>query len=99
MGGVTQHITYHLGDSLPRSAVERMQQDLDLLPKEKQPVEKRKRLQILLDNGYGSCILGFDDCAAESGRRSMRAAVSAMKSSTPPTTRNHAPLGIRRHRH
>lgn len=62
-GGVIQHITYHLGDSLPLSALLKMQQNLDLLPEEKQTVEKRKRLQILLDNGYGSCILGLDDCA------------------------------------
>lgn len=63
VSGLFQHITFHLADSLPRTALERMQQEIDLLPKEQQARQQRQRLQELLDNGLGSCVLRADDCA------------------------------------
>ena len=61
--GVVQHVTFHLADSLPREAVERMQQELEALPEEQRTVERRQRIQDLLDSGLGSCILGHAECA------------------------------------
>jgi type I restriction enzyme R subunit/putative DNA methylase len=58
-----QHITCHLADSLPISAIERMQRDLEGYPKELQEHERRRRIQGLLDGGRGSCLLKRDDCA------------------------------------
>lgn len=52
-----QHITFHLADALPKAALERMKQKIELLNDEEQKKEKRKQLQELLDAGYGSCVL------------------------------------------
>ncbi len=61
--GAVQHVTFHLADSLPREAIERMQQELDALPEEQRTVERRMRIQDLLDSGLGSCVLGRAECA------------------------------------
>lgn len=61
--GAIQHVTFHLADSLPREAIERMQQDLEALPDEQRTVARRMRIQELLDSGLGSCVLGHADCA------------------------------------
>lgn len=61
--GLIQHITFHLADSLPRDAIERMQRELELLPQEKRSVKQRKYIEELLDNGLGSCILRQVECA------------------------------------
>ena len=59
-----QHVTFHLGDSLPQSALERMAQELKHLPPDKQGVERRQRIEAWLDAGYGSCILRKPEIAA-----------------------------------
>ncbi len=61
--GLIQHITFHLADSLPDEAIKRMHSALDALPEISRPVEKRKRIQGLLDAGMGSCLLAQPDCA------------------------------------
>ena len=55
---LTQHITFHLADSLPQSAKQRL---LD-----QQTINTKKRNQDFhqrLDQGYGSCILNHVQCA------------------------------------
>ncbi len=52
-----QHISFHLADSLPKSAINRMEFELKSLAPEKRTVERRKRLETLIDAGHGSCIL------------------------------------------
>lgn len=52
-----QHVTYHLADSLPKEVVERLDEELKRLPVEKQDVERRKRVEVWMDAGYGCCVL------------------------------------------
>ncbi len=54
---VTQHVTFHLADSLPQSALLRIESDVRLIPTEKQDAERRKRLDAWMDAGHGSCAL------------------------------------------
>ena len=61
--GLVQHITFHLADSLPRSAIARMQEELNTIPEAQQDVARRQRIQELLDSGLGSCVLGQPACA------------------------------------
>jgi putative DNA methylase len=56
--GVTQHVTFHLFDSLPQSVLARWQVELQLLKEKEVANEWRKRVQDFLDSGYGSCLLG-----------------------------------------
>jgi REP element-mobilizing transposase RayT len=53
----TQHVTVHLSDSLPQSAIDRIDQVIQSLPDEARAIERRKRLHAWIDAGYGSCIL------------------------------------------
>ena len=54
---MTQHVTFHQADSLPKAALERMELQLRTLPMEKQEVERRKRVEEWVDAGHGSCLL------------------------------------------
>jgi type I restriction enzyme R subunit/putative DNA methylase len=58
-----QHITFHLADSLPRQAIARMQREIEKLPDHLQELERRKRIQDLLDANRGSCLLRRDEFA------------------------------------
>lgn len=53
-----QMITYRLADSLPQVKIKA----LDEIPI-KQTLERRKRIETFLDQGYGSCILQNENCA------------------------------------
>ena len=53
----TQHVTFHLADSLPVEVLQRLEIELKAVPVEKQDVERRKRLDAWIDAGHGSCIL------------------------------------------
>lgn len=53
----TQHVTFHLADSLPVEVLQRLEIELKAIPEEKQDVERRKRLDAWIDAGHGSCIL------------------------------------------
>ena len=55
--GAIQHVTFHLADSLPKAALERLEIELKSLPPKKQAVERRKRIEAWVDAGHGSCFL------------------------------------------
>lgn len=57
-GAATQHVTFHLADSLPQTVLLRFEAELKTLPTGKQDVERRKRVEAWLDAGHGSCVLG-----------------------------------------
>ena len=50
-------ITYRLADSLPAGALNRISHELRLIPKQRQEVEKRRRIEEWLDAGHGCCVL------------------------------------------
>ena len=54
---VTQHVTFHLADSLPRTVLLRLEVELKALPEEKRAAVLRKRLDAWIDAGHGCCIL------------------------------------------
>jgi len=53
----TQHVTFHLADSLPKTVLLRLEAELKTLPDEKRDAERRKRIDAWMDAGHGSCIL------------------------------------------
>ena len=55
--GLVQHICFHLGDSLPKSAIRKMELQLQTIEDEEKAAERRKRIDSLLDAGHGSCVL------------------------------------------
>ncbi len=54
---VTQHVTFHLADSLPQAVVERIEDETRILPADQQSIERRKRSEDWIDAGHGSCVL------------------------------------------
>ena len=52
-----QHVSFHLADSLPKEAWERLENDLRSVPSTHQEEARRKRLDAWIDAGHGSCIL------------------------------------------
>jgi len=60
----TQHVTFHLADSLPKDVLERFDEEIKSLPMEKRDVERRKRVEEWIDAGHGSCVLREPDVAA-----------------------------------
>jgi REP element-mobilizing transposase RayT len=60
---VIQHVTFHLIDSLPKKTVERLMAELEGLDPDRQEIEKRRRLDALIDAGHGACWLRRPDCA------------------------------------
>jgi len=53
----TQHVTFHLADSLPQEALLRLEAELEFLPETKRDLERRKRLDAYIDASHGNCIL------------------------------------------
>jgi REP element-mobilizing transposase RayT len=53
----TQHVTFHLADSLPQAALQRLETELKTLPTEKRDIERRRRLDAWIDAGHGSCAM------------------------------------------
>ncbi len=53
----TQHVTFHLADSLPQTVLLRLEAELKTLPAEKRDLERRKRVDAWIDAGHGSCLL------------------------------------------
>jgi Transposase IS200 like len=53
----TQHVTFHLADSLPKTVLLALEAELKTLPDEKRGAERRKRIDAWIDAGHGSCIL------------------------------------------
>ncbi len=60
----TQHVTFHLADSLPKAVTENLEAELNRLPPEKQDAERRQRIQAWIDAGHGSCVLREAEIAA-----------------------------------
>lgn len=58
-----QHVSYHLADSLPKKAVEAMDEQLKSLPPTLRDAEKEIRIAAYLDAGHGSCILRVPELA------------------------------------
>ena len=63
-----QHVTFHLADSLPKSAIAEIEHSLDRLPNNQRTIERRKRLNEWIDAGHGSCILLNPDIAEAADR-------------------------------
>ncbi len=53
----TQHVTFHLADSLPQATLQQLESELRAVPTGKQDAERRKRIDAWIDAGHGSCIL------------------------------------------
>ena len=53
----TQHVTFHLADSLPKQVVERLDREIRQLPPEQQDAERRNRIEAWIDAGHGCCAL------------------------------------------
>ena len=58
-----QHVTVHLVDSLPKSAIERVDQMIEAMPDGERAIERRKRLHDWIDAGHGACYLEDVECA------------------------------------
>lgn len=58
-----QHVSYHLADSLPKEALERMAAETKSLPPKLRDTEKEKRIAAYLDAGKGSCVLRVPEIA------------------------------------
>ena len=56
-------ITYRLGDSLPGNILKQLEAEVACLPLKEQDVERRKRVEYWQDQGVGSCLLKYPDCA------------------------------------
>ena len=54
---LTQAVTVHLADSLPKEVLEKLQSQIAALPEEQQDRERRQRIEAYLDAGHGCCIL------------------------------------------
>ena len=53
-GEVAQAITFRLGDSLPASLLERWRSELASIAADKIDLERRRRMEVALDQGHGS---------------------------------------------
>jgi len=60
----TQHVTFHLADSLPADVLARLERKIEALPEEQQDIERRRRIEAWIDAGHGSCVLGEPILAA-----------------------------------
>ncbi|MCL4540054.1 MAG: transposase [Bacteroidetes bacterium] len=54
---VIQHVTFHLADSLPRDVVVRLDEEIRSLPVDELDPERRRKIEVWVDAGHGSCIL------------------------------------------
>lgn len=54
---LTQAVTLHLADSLPKDALEQMRARLDRLPEDQRDEERLRLIEEYADAGHGSCIL------------------------------------------
>ncbi len=61
---VTQLVTYRLVDSMPQEVLARWSEELKHLPPTEFDLEKRKRIDAYLDQGYGNCYLKDERIAA-----------------------------------
>jgi putative DNA methylase len=64
LGEWPQAVTYHLADSLPADAIQRMQAELLALPDGERAERLSRSIQRYLDAGHGACVLRNTDIAA-----------------------------------
>lgn len=57
-------MTFHLADSLPQTALQRLEAELKLLPRAKRDVRRRQRIADWMDADHGSCVLRSPGVAA-----------------------------------
>jgi REP-associated tyrosine transposase len=62
-GGIFQVITYRLADSLPQDYLKDLRLEFDIRGVENIDKEHREKIDSLLDQGYGSCVLKNIECA------------------------------------
>lgn len=55
--GAVQHVTFHLGDSLPGRVLHGLRAELERLPESERDGARRERIEAWMDSGYGSCVL------------------------------------------
>ena len=55
--GVTQHVSFHLADSMPQTVLDRWREELKHLEKTAADTEFRTRIHHYLDAGHGNCWL------------------------------------------
>jgi putative transposase len=55
--GLIQHITFHLADSLPESALDNLERSIAGMADDEKKQQRRQRYQALLDAGHGDCVL------------------------------------------
>jgi len=60
----TQSVTFRLADSLPKLVIERIRRETHSEPDERRDLERRKKIEFVLDSGLGSCWLRTDRIAA-----------------------------------
>ncbi|MEP7340020.1 MAG: transposase [Acidobacteriota bacterium] len=61
--GVTQHVCFHLADSLPQRVLDDWRAELKALAETEASIAWRTRIQDFLDSGYGECLLREDRLA------------------------------------
>ena len=61
--GLIQHITFHLADSLPKSALENLERSIAEMPDDEKKRQRRQRYQAMLDAGHGDCVLHQPEAA------------------------------------
>ena len=61
--GLIQHITFHLADSIPISALDHLERSIAEMPDDEKKEQRRQRYQTLLDAGHGSCVLRRPEAA------------------------------------
>jgi REP element-mobilizing transposase RayT len=61
---LAQHVSVHLADCLPQSAIEKIDIAIKNLPDSRRKLIRRKRMDSLIDAGHGSCVLAIPEIAA-----------------------------------
>jgi len=61
--GLTQTTIFRLFDSMPQETLNAWREELSSLPKKEYDLERRKRIDAYLDQGYGNCYLRDDRIA------------------------------------
>jgi hypothetical protein len=59
-----QHVAFHLADSLPKGALDRLEEAIKELPVDARALERRKQIEAWIDAGDGSCALRDPRAAA-----------------------------------
>ena len=61
--GLTQHLTFHLADSLPTAALEYLEATISEMPEDERKRQRLVRVHDLLDAGHGCCVLRRPEAA------------------------------------